>query len=290
VLYSAAGPETKWRVVRIAGWICACRHARASAKEMARALVQAPGRPTLKTLDDVGHRFRVSGRPRAPHDRRAGPPQSLRLRGRRVAGRSRGAVLAEGPRRARGGRACRQSSQACLAERRAWRPDAPRRAHRPRRARTPAADDVSRLSAVPGETDARALRARLLAEMAAAEVPEERAHNMLIAWRGPGQRAPHGGGARALRIGRVGSQFVCEISDHGAGLDDLLAGYLPPHSGHARGAVGRPPDDAPRRHGVFIPRPDDAALDRKPEAAPRALCRRRPWPWVRFAPRGGSSS
>jgi hypothetical protein len=26
------------------------------------------------------------------------------------------------------------------------------------------------------------------------------------------------------------------ISDHGAGLDDPLAGYLPPHSGHARGA------------------------------------------------------
>jgi hypothetical protein len=27
-----------------------------------------------------------------------------------------------------------------------------------------------------------------------------------------------------------------EISDHGPGLDDPLAGYLPPHPGHARGA------------------------------------------------------
>jgi anti-sigma regulatory factor (Ser/Thr protein kinase) len=112
--------------------------------------------------------------------------------------------------------------------------------HRPEdivRARTPAADDVSGLSAVPVETDARALRVRLLAEMAVAEVPEERAHNMLIAVGEVLANAHrHGGGARALRIGRVGSQFVCEISDHGGGLDDPLAGYLPPHSGHARGA------------------------------------------------------
>jgi hypothetical protein len=33
-----------------------------------------------------------------------------------------------------------------------------------------------------------------------------------------------------------GERFVCEISDHGRGLDDRVAGYLPPGSDDARGA------------------------------------------------------
>jgi hypothetical protein len=46
----------------------------------------------------------------------------------------------------------------------------------------------------------------------------------------------HGGGVRAIRIGRVGERYVCDVSDHGPGLDDPLAGYLPPRPGHPAGA------------------------------------------------------
>lgn len=112
--------------------------------------------------------------------------------------------------------------------------------HRPEavvRERTPAPAHAPGLTAVPADTDARALRVRLLAEMAAAEVPDANAYNMLVAvGEVVGNAHRHGGGARALRIGRVGEHFVCEVSDHGAGLDDPLAGYLPPRPGNGRGA------------------------------------------------------
>jgi anti-sigma regulatory factor (Ser/Thr protein kinase) len=105
------------------------------------------------------------------------------------------------------------------------------------RARTPAAGHVSGLTRVPADTDAGALRRRLLAEMAAAEVPDARAGDMLTAVGEILANAHrHGGGVRAVRAGRVGQHFVCEVSDHGAGIDDPLAGYLPPHQGHAQGA------------------------------------------------------
>jgi anti-sigma regulatory factor (Ser/Thr protein kinase) len=40
--------------------------------------------------------------------------------------------------------------------------------------------------------------------------------------------ARHGGGPRDLRAGTVDGWFVCEVSDDGPGLRDVLAGYLPP--------------------------------------------------------------
>jgi anti-sigma regulatory factor (Ser/Thr protein kinase) len=112
--------------------------------------------------------------------------------------------------------------------------------HRPEdivRATTPAPEDVGRLSAVSADTDARALRQLLRAEMAAAQISEHEAENMLVA-AGEVLANAHryGGGVRGLRIGRVGERFVCEISDHGPGLDDPVAGYMPPGSEYARGA------------------------------------------------------
>jgi anti-sigma regulatory factor (Ser/Thr protein kinase) len=105
------------------------------------------------------------------------------------------------------------------------------------RARTPAPDDVSGLTTVPGGTDAPALRRGLLAEMAAAEVPDARAQDMLTAAGEILANAHrHGGGVRAVRAGRVGQHFACEVSDHGPGLDDPLAGYLPPRQRHQQGA------------------------------------------------------
>jgi anti-sigma regulatory factor (Ser/Thr protein kinase) len=112
--------------------------------------------------------------------------------------------------------------------------------HRPEeivRARTPAAEDVVGLRAVPADTNARALRVLLLAEMSAAEIPEPEAGKMtLAAGEVLANAHRYGGGVRTLRIGRVGERFVCEISDHGPGLDDPVAGYVPPGSDRASGA------------------------------------------------------
>jgi anti-sigma regulatory factor (Ser/Thr protein kinase) len=105
------------------------------------------------------------------------------------------------------------------------------------RARTPPSEDVTGLRAVSADINARALRLLLLAEMAAAEIPAGGAEQMIVA-AGEVLANAHryGGGVRALRIGRVGERFVCEISDHGPGLDDPVAGYVPPGSDVARGA------------------------------------------------------
>jgi hypothetical protein len=45
-----------------------------------------------------------------------------------------------------------------------------------------------------------------------------------------------GNGASGRRVGRVDGRFVCEVSDHGAGVHDPLTGYLPPRRGHTDGA------------------------------------------------------
>src|SRR4051812_33649723 len=111
--------------------------------------------------------------------------------------------------------------------------------HRPAevvRRLAPLPRDAAGLAAV-GETDERALRSRLQDEMAAAEVPKDAAASMLFAAAEVLDNASHyGGGVRAVRMGRVRDNFVCEISDHGPGLDDPLAGYLPPYPGNGRGA------------------------------------------------------
>jgi anti-sigma regulatory factor (Ser/Thr protein kinase) len=105
------------------------------------------------------------------------------------------------------------------------------------RARTPAPAPVAGLSAVPLEGDLRELRVRLFDQMAAAQVPEVEAYNMLIAVGELLANArTHAGGARELRAGRAGDRFVCEISDHGGGFDDPLAGYLPPGAQNGGGA------------------------------------------------------
>jgi anti-sigma regulatory factor (Ser/Thr protein kinase) len=105
------------------------------------------------------------------------------------------------------------------------------------RALTPRPADVSGLKAIRTDEGARALRRRLQSEMAASEMPDERAQKMLAATGEILANAyGHGGGVRGVRAGRVGEHFVCEISDHGPGLDDPLAGYLPPRPEHGGGA------------------------------------------------------
>lgn len=91
---------------------------------------------------------------------------------------------------------------------------------------------------LPLPIDAPAFRAQLAAEMASAGVGAERACEMLLAASEVyGNAGRHGCGLRAARTGLVDDRFVCELSDHGPGIDDPLTGYLPPREG-ATGGFG----------------------------------------------------
>jgi anti-sigma regulatory factor (Ser/Thr protein kinase) len=104
------------------------------------------------------------------------------------------------------------------------------------RALARAPEDAPGLSPVPADTEPGALRRLLSDRMSAADIAPRHAEDMTLAVVEVLSNAHrYGGGVRALRIGRVGDRFVCEISDHGPGLEDPLAGYMPPGSRHARG-------------------------------------------------------
>jgi anti-sigma regulatory factor (Ser/Thr protein kinase) len=77
--------------------------------------------------------------------------------------------------------------------------------------------------------DATAFREQLSTELTGAAVPEAQVVNMLVAANEVFENAlRYGGGPTALRAGLVDGWFVCEIADRGPGLDDPLAGYVPP--------------------------------------------------------------
>ena len=84
--------------------------------------------------------------------------------------------------------------------------------------------------------DATAFREALSAELAAAGASRAQVLNMLVAALEVFENAiRHGGGPCALRAGLVDGWFVCEIEDSGSGLDDPLAGYVPPTPGKSGG-------------------------------------------------------
>jgi anti-sigma regulatory factor (Ser/Thr protein kinase) len=111
--------------------------------------------------------------------------------------------------------------------------------HDPRavvRARTAAPLDAPGLTRLATDIDARTLRSRLLAAMCAESVPTTVATDLLIAINEILANAHrHGGGVRTVRYGSSGGRFVCEIADHGRGLDDPLAGHVPPRQGQGAG-------------------------------------------------------
>jgi anti-sigma regulatory factor (Ser/Thr protein kinase) len=73
------------------------------------------------------------------------------------------------------------------------------------------------------------LQDRLAHELSCASMPDNRARDMLVAAREVLSNAErYGSGVRSLRVGLVDEHVVCEITDAGPGLDDPLAGYLPP--------------------------------------------------------------
>jgi anti-sigma regulatory factor (Ser/Thr protein kinase) len=93
----------------------------------------------------------------------------------------------------------------------------------------PTPDPLPDLRSLPLPIDAPAFRAQLAGELAAAGVGAERACEMLLAASEVyGNAGRHGCGLRAARAGLVDDRFVCELSDHGPGIDDPLTGYLPP--------------------------------------------------------------
>jgi len=105
------------------------------------------------------------------------------------------------------------------------------------KSRTPAPAPLSGLRTVPLDDDSRAFREALRAELEAAAVPEDDAENMLVAAGEVLANAKrHGGEKLSVHVGQVGERFVCEIADDGPGIDDPLAGFLPPRQGHADGA------------------------------------------------------
>jgi anti-sigma regulatory factor (Ser/Thr protein kinase) len=85
--------------------------------------------------------------------------------------------------------------------------------------------------------DPREFRELLAAALAEAAAPRSRVVDLLVAANEVFENAlRHGGGNVRARAGLVDGWFVCEIEDSGPGLDDPLAGYLPPRAGQARGA------------------------------------------------------
>jgi anti-sigma regulatory factor (Ser/Thr protein kinase) len=105
------------------------------------------------------------------------------------------------------------------------------------RARTPVPAPLRGLHAVPLTDGPSAFREALRVELEAAAVPQPDAENMLVAAGEVLANAKkHGGEHLSAHVGRVGDRFVCEISDDGPGIDDPLAGFLPPRPGHDTGA------------------------------------------------------
>jgi anti-sigma regulatory factor (Ser/Thr protein kinase) len=105
------------------------------------------------------------------------------------------------------------------------------------RTRTPPPAPLENLYALPIEAGGRGFRERVAAELAAAGVSESEAEDMVVAAGEVLSNAQrHGGEGVSVRVGRVDDRFVCEVSDDGPGIDDPLAGFLPPRPGHADGA------------------------------------------------------
>jgi anti-sigma regulatory factor (Ser/Thr protein kinase) len=101
----------------------------------------------------------------------------------------------------------------------------------------PAPEPMPQLHDLAVDADARALRGALLRELVHAGVAPDQADAMVLATSEVVVNATrHGGGVRTLRVGGREGAFVCEVSDAGRGLDDPLAGYVPPCAPAANGA------------------------------------------------------
>ncbi len=101
---------------------------------------------------------------------------------------------------------------------------------------TPLPEQLSDLRSIPFRRDLEQFRERLARELAAENVAEAKALDMLLAATEIATNAMvHGGGVEEVRVGRSDGRFVCEIIDRGPGFDDPAAGYLAPRAGVGSG-------------------------------------------------------
>jgi anti-sigma regulatory factor (Ser/Thr protein kinase) len=101
---------------------------------------------------------------------------------------------------------------------------------------TPPPLPLPALRPIPFARDTDEFRERLAREMVVDDVGESKALDMLLAATEVTTNATrHGGGVRAVRVGRAQGRFVCEIVDRGDGFDDPAAGYLAPREGVGTG-------------------------------------------------------
>jgi anti-sigma regulatory factor (Ser/Thr protein kinase) len=99
------------------------------------------------------------------------------------------------------------------------------------RALTPEPGPLAGLTDVPLGDHARDFRQQLASAMAVVGMSRAQAGDLMLAASEILSNAlRHGDGSPRLRVGVVGGSFVCEISDQGRGLDDPLAGYIPPRA------------------------------------------------------------
>jgi anti-sigma regulatory factor (Ser/Thr protein kinase) len=103
------------------------------------------------------------------------------------------------------------------------------------RSRTPTPVRVAGLHALPLDGGPQGFREDLRAELEAAGVSKLGAKSMLIAAEEVLAHAWQHGGTVSVSVGRFEDRFVCEVSDDGPGIDEPLAGFLPPRAGHGDG-------------------------------------------------------
>jgi anti-sigma regulatory factor (Ser/Thr protein kinase) len=128
------------------------------------------------------------------------------------------------------------------------------------RSRIPAAVPLAGLHPLRLDGRAPGFRASLSAALSAAAVTDREAESMLVAAGEVFANAQrHGGGTLSVKAGRVGDQFVCEVSDEGTGITDPLAGFLPPRPEDTRGAglwvarqLTRQVEFLPSPHGMTV--------------------------------------
>ena len=99
-----------------------------------------------------------------------------------------------------------------------------------------APEPLTQLRPVEVTDDDERFREALARVLAAETVPPAKALDMLLASTEVHRNAVlHGGGVTAVRVGRAGGRFVCEVVDRGPGFDDASAGFLAPRPGVGAG-------------------------------------------------------
>ena len=100
----------------------------------------------------------------------------------------------------------------------------------------PEPEPLPQLRSLAAGDDLEVFRERLARALMAADVPEAKAVDMLVAGTEVAANAVrHGGGIEAVRVGSSAGRFVCEVIDRGGGFDDPAAGYLVPRAGTGSG-------------------------------------------------------